>query len=315
MNIDDPQTIIRPLDDLILWWGYAQDEICKNERMSKEYDDLTKKVKDYRRKTYDALTEDYHLKYAIFHICSLRLLNGSLEQSLGTIKDCFCGRWGDTQRRLGRVNAGFAVQALVTKWFHEVGFQIADIEVKHKDSEDREHNFDAEIEDKSGSKYDIEVWHGRGVMPHERDSSADNYLLDKGGTILCEVKGVWNESMKYVSEHGGIGDDADANRLNLGKKIKQLRRDRVGFVIACTRREMPFESLLVPPSWGSNLPDKKCVIVLLLGDGDTQTVEKRGIGYVVHSRGFEAVEAAKNIIRSLKFECIDGNSLTVRMWL
>lgn len=307
MAEDEPRKIIQPLDGLVCWWKHEQGKICKTQHMIKEYNALTGNIEDYRRKTHDVLTEEYHLKYAIFHICSVRLLKSKPDQDLETAKDCFCRRWGDAKRRLGHINAGFAIQVLVTRWIYEAGFPIADIEVKHRDSKGCEHSFDVEMEDKNGDKYDVEIWHGRGVMAHERDSSADSYLTDLKGRPLCREKGVWKESMKYVSEHGGIGDDSDANWRNLMKKIRQLRKDHDGFVIACMGRELPPTPQFIPMSWGPKLPPKKCIIVLQLDGGDAQTAERRGIGYVVPSPGFDST-AAESIIRSMKFKCVDGDS-------
>ena len=316
MSERDPCAGTKPLDDLIDWWKTNQSSICKNPHMAKKYCDLTRQIEDYRRKSCDVMTIRHHLEIIILHIGDLRLLNNELQRGLESANDCFCRRWSGTMRKLDRLAAGggFATQALVTRWLYEAGFQIADIEVTHKDDAGRQHSFDVEIEDVNGNRYDVEVWHGMGVQAHESQRSMFRVLSDRKGAPLCIDDGAWDATMQYVSKYGGIGNDTEANFRSMMKKVGQLRKDRIGFVIACIQPEPPATPPLIPKKWGRELPEKKCIIVLRLGGGEVQTADSRGTGYLVHSPEFESVEAAKGVIQSLKFECDpDGDSLAAML--
>ncbi len=304
MAEDDPCSGTKPLDDLVRWWNANRGNICKNPHMSKEYCNLTRQIQDYRRKSCSLMTAERHLEQVLLNIDDLDRLNYGGKRNLAVAQDCFCKQWGDVERGLDRLEAGagFATQALVTRWLYEAGFRIVDIEVEHKDDKGCLHSFDIEIEDANGDRYDVEVWYGMGPLANEIQRSKSRYLLGRNGNLLCEDEGAWDEHMKYVSEYHCIGSDTDANFRNLMGKIGQLRKDRIGFVIACMQREQSLTPTLIPAKWGPSLPAKKCAIVLRLGSGEVQATENRGTGYIVHSPGFGPVQAAKNIIRSLKFE-------------
>ena len=304
MSERDPCAAIRPLDDLIDWWKTNQSNICRNPHMTKKYCDLTRQIEDYRRKACDVMTIKHHLEIIILHIDDLRQLNNELQRGLEPVIYCFCKKWSDIMRKWDSLaaGAGFATQALITRWLYEARFQIADIEVTHKDDTGRQHSFDVEIEDVNGNRYDVEVWHGMGIQAHESQRSMFRVLFGRKGARLCIDDGAWDATMQYVSKYGGIGNDTEANFRNMMKKVGQLRKDRIGFVIVCIQPEPPTAPTLIPKTWGPELPEKKCIIVLRLGDGEAQTEDRRGTGYLVHSPEFESVEAAKGVIQSLKFE-------------
>ena len=110
--------------------------------------------------------------------------------------------------------------------------------------------------------------------------------------------------MKYITKLRGIGDDSEANFCTLMDKMGQMRKDRLGLVVACIRRELEPDRTLIPKEWGPRLPENRCVIALRVGDGGL-TEERRGTGYLVCSPEFGHTEAAKAVIASLKFEYVD----------
>lgn len=299
----DPCVDLKPLDDLLAWWVKNEGNICRKPGMVEKYHRLTGRIEDYRRKACDLMMIEHHMEQIIISIDKLRQINHKLTQDLEPDSTAFCKRWADSARELDRLKngAGFPTQALVTKWFHEARFRITGIEVEHEDA--GKHDFDIEIEAEDGSTYDIEVWQGIGPLAHEEQLTKSR-ALSVNGKILCVDGGAWNESMKYISKYGGIGDDADANFRTLMKKMAQMRKDRIGVVVACIRRDLKPDITLIPKEWGPRLPDNRCVIALRIGDGGW-TEERRGTGYLVCSPKFGHADAAKTMIESLRFEYVD----------
>lgn len=300
----DPCVDLKLVDELLEWWAANETSICWKPDMVEKYLNLAKKIEDYRRKACDLMTARRHIAQIIDSIDELRQMNYKLMQDLGPVQDDFCKRWADNIRALDRLanGAGFTTQALVTRWFHEAGFRITDIEVEHENAEGA-HSFDIEIEDKDGNTYDIEVWQGTGSLAYEVQLTKMR-ALNKNGRILCDDRGAWDERMEYVSKYGGIGDDADANFRILTRKMGQMREGHTGLVVACIRRELRPDLTLIPKEWGPHLPENRCIIALRIGDGEC-TEEQRGTGYLVCSPKFDHVEETKAMIASLKFEYVD----------
>ena len=313
MDNADPCSDLKPTDELLKWWKKMEPDICCKADMTKKYRNIAKRIEDFRSKMCNLMTVRRYLEQIINSIDELNQMNHSLVQDLGSTYDDFCKRWADNSRKMDRLTsgAGFAIQALVTKWFYEAGFQIADIEVEHEDN-DGKHSFDIEIKDESGTTYDVEVWQGTGPLAYE-EQRAETRALHKGNRMLCKDDGEWDERMKYVSEYGGIGDDADANFRTLIKKMDQMRKNHTGIVVACIRRELKPDLTLIPKEWGPRLPENRCVIALRIGDGG-YTEERRGTGYLVCSPKFAHTEAVKAMIESLKFEYVKYPTVWKYQW-
>lgn len=296
----DPCDELKWVDELLEWWMANKAGICRSPDAVKKHRDLARQIEDSRRKECNLRTVRYHLAQIIYSIDELRQINHDLTAKLKPLKDDFCKRWADTERELNRFvsAAGFATQALVTKWFQEAGFRIADIEVAYEDGRGK-HSFDIEIEHENGT-YDVEVWQCTGPLVHKEQLDRMRFA-GYGGRILCEDMGALDEGERYMSNHGGVGNDA--NLATLMKKVGQLREDRAGVVVALIPYGVQLHPLLVPPEWGAHLPKDKYVIVLQFGDGGW-TEERRGTGYLVRPPESNRVEVVRDMIRSLRFEYI-----------
>lgn len=302
----DPCEDLHWIDKLLGWWGESEADICQTLGMVKKYRDLGRQIKDYRRRACNLKTVMRHTAQIINSIDELRRIGHKMTHGLEPTQDDFCRRWADAERELDLLatRAGFVTQARITRWLHEGGFKITDIEVEHDGGK---HSFDIEIEDGAGCVYDIEVWQDTGLLAH-REQRNRMRILAKGNRILCEDQGAWDKGAEHVSKHGGIDNDAEANLATLLEKVEQLREDSVGVVMACIRPELPIHPTLIPQAWGRRLPEDKCVIVLRFGDGG-RTKERRGVGYLVCSPGFGHVEAARKIIESLRFEYVEDDAV------
>ena len=225
--------------------------------------------------------------------------------------------WGDVVRELDRLWAGggrggFLAQVHITRWFYEAGFKIMDIDVEHEDVNGNRHTFDICVEDVNGNGYDVEVWQGTGPLMHEMQCITARSLVS-GDIALYRDPGKW-DGVKYIAKPGWVGNDADKNFDTLRKKMGQMREDRTGAVVACTQHDPRHLLPLIPQDWGPRLPENRCVIVLRIGDGGF-TEERRGTGYLVCPPKFGHAEAAKSMIKSLKFEYVKyPTPLKYRWW-
>ena len=188
------------------------------------------------------------------------------------------------------------MQALVTKWFHDDNsFTITSIELQGPG-----YDFDIEIADDHGNKYDVEVWYGKSRVAHAMVDSATQFVIGAGGVIVHEDDGIVPEDKKDImTDLGGTDIDPMHDFPKVMKKIEQLRDDHVGFLIACRQNYPPRLFQDIPQEWGCRLPKNKCVIVLYLNNIE---FEIHGAGYVVHHPEFAYHETAKRIIQSLGFE-------------
>ena len=204
------------------------------------------------------------------------------------------------QRELERTldSCGHVVQALITKWFHEDEyFMITDVEVKGAG-----YDFDIEVADRYGNRFDVEVWSGQSKIHHAtRESASIVGVYD--GIIHSHPGTVPNRLSDVASNHGGISLDSKHDLPKIEEKLTQMRDDHVGFLVAC-RLGGDHPTML----WGSNfpivplelIPPNKCIIVLDFDSGSA--FGKRGTGYVLHHPDFGQPEVARNIIRSLGFK-------------
>ena len=298
-----------PFDKLICWLKVNEGNICKNPQMTKKYRELIKKIENCRKEAFELGTKRCYLEQVMLCISKL---NVKPDQYLDIIKECISDQLGDIKRRIDNVfKTGFFTQGIVTRWFYESEYQIIDIEKGKK----KEYDFDIEIEDKNGNRYDIEVWERGGIIEHKIKDSMFRIAQDENGNIISKYKGV-NKDTKYVSELGGVSDGPVLDDLcKLLKKIKQLRKGHTGFLIACgigkeISAKLPLHHPGIPSEWGLRLPEKKCVIVLRFDDLLSET---RGIGYIVHPPRFDNIETAKNIIQSLKFEYVKDSDVIKRL--
>ena len=204
------------------------------------------------------------------------------------------------QRDLERTldSCGHVVQALITKWFHEDEyFMITDVEVKGAG-----YDFDIEVADRCGNRFDVEVWSGQSKIHHAtRESASIVGVYD--GIIHSHPGTVPNRLNDVASNHGGVSLDSKHDLPKIWAKLAQLRNDHIGFLIAC-RPGNDLPTML----WGSNfpivpldlMPPNKCIIVLDFDGGPA--FRKRGTGYALHHPDFGQQEVARNIIRSLGFK-------------
>ena len=303
----EPCANLKPLDDLMEWWKANRSNICRgNQLTAKKYDDITEQIVGYRGQLCRILTLRHMLERRDApDIDELRRLRPDLTQKFVVARDIY-ELQGDAGRELDRLLAGgseggIAVQAFITRWLYEAGFRIADIEVEHEDGRGK-HTFDIDIEGANGNDWDIEVWSGTGPLAHEEMLTMNRGMYVRGE--FCIDPGRWQPGMKYVTERGGKGDDADANFRTLMNKMIQMRESRTGAVVAWIRLDPKPDITLIPKEWGPRLPENRCVIALRSGDGGLAE-EQRGTGYLVCSPKFDHAEAAKAMIKSLKFEYVD----------
>ena len=293
---------------------------------SYKYRVIAKEIKVYQRKAHDMDTLVNALKDIVTIIHKLRQIDHRLTQELESVQKDFCKHWADSvrDRDIMEVRAGIPTQALVTMWFYQAGFQITDIEIKYKDNNDDEHSFDIEVEDQEGNTYDIDVWQATGSLVNLKYYKKQIFLLGKDvcdekgvnneatttlgnahpfGPPLCDEKGVNNEATAALLKKCELGDDSKANFCALMNKMRGLREDRTGIIVALIPDKVLSFFPLIREEWGECLHENKCVIVLRLGNGGWSE-ERYGTGYLVCSPKFAHVKKVKDMIGALKFECV-----------
>ena len=284
-------TNLKLLDDMICWWKTHKPTIHMNPDVVAKYDRIILQLKNYREdvsdkintsKCYARLARDLHES----HICKNSKFMAAEKQA------------NDAQRELCQTldDSGHYIQALITKWFLEGDyFKIEDLEVKGVG-----YDFDIEVTDKHGNKYNIEVWYGQSKLNHAiRESTT--IIRGCQETIHSDPGSVPDRFNGVVSDHGSVSLDSNHDLPKVWKKLDQLRNDHVGFLIACRPRNsslMGFKSdfPIVPQKC---IPPNKCIVVLDFDGGSA--FGERGAGYVVHHPNFAHIEVAKKIIQILGF--------------
>ena len=285
---------LKLLDDMIRWWKenskYIHTDLAVVAKCNSR---ILSQLENYRGVFYN--------KFRTFKQCLV--LAGELYRSHG----CESNEFRDAERQVNEMQKdlertldsyGHGVQALITQWFHEDEyFTITDVEVKGPG-----YDFDVEIADKHGNKFDVEVWSGQSKIHHATRESAT--IAGVYGGIVHSQRGAVPDRLSDVASNlGGVSLDSKHDLPKVWEKLTQLRDDHVGFLIAC-RRGSDFPTML----WESDfpivpqelIPPNKCIIVLDF-DGDPVFGE-RETGYVVHHPDFGQPEVARKIIQSLGFK-------------
>ena len=278
-----PSRNTRRLYDLIRWWNRNQNKIHTDPVIRKKCDRMLFQLKNYHE----------YLKNRIKRLKQLINCGNEVYKKHGPESNEFkkiektCG---EAQRALiaAETDAGHYIQALITKWFYESNcFTIIDIEVKGTN-----YDFDLEVVDESNNKYDVEIWQSKSKYSHALNETAEIKGVYQGKVHTC--RGTIPSRLSDVAPtRTYIKADYNFDLPKIVKKINQLRNDHVGFLIAYRGG---FDPLFVDPE---NIPRNKCILVLChIRDWE---FGKRGFGYAVHHPNFEQIDAAINIIRSLKF--------------
>ena len=284
---------LKLLDDMICWWKENSKHIHTDPAIvAKCNSRILSQLENYRGVFYN--------KVRTFKQCLV--LADKLYRSHGyessELRNAV--RQANTmQRGLERTldSYGHIVQALITQWFHEDEyFTITDVEVKGAG-----YDFDVEVADKHGNKFDVEVWSGQSKIHHATRESAQIVGV-YGGIVRSQPGAVPDRLSDVLSELGGASLDSKHDLPKVLEKLAQLRDDRVGFLIACRRgNDLPtmFCGSNFPIVPQELIPPNKCIIVL---DCDGSLVfGERGAGYVVHHPDFGQPEVARKIIQSLGF--------------
>ena len=278
-----PSRRMRWLYDMIRWWARNQNKIHTDPIINKKCNRMLLQLTNYRE---DVNSKTKHLKQCInFGIQAYKEHGPESNKFKEIEKSC-----GDAQRALieAETCSGHYIQALITKWFYESNcFTITDIEVK-----DDNYDFDLEIADELGNKYDAEIWRSTSKYNHALQMTAEITGIYQGKVHSCS--GIIPPRFSDVaSTRNDIREDFNFDLPKINKKMKQMRDDHVGFLIVSR------DGFNLLPVDSGNIPRNKCMIVLChISDW---SFGKRGFGYTVHRPNFEHVDVAIKIIRSLKF--------------
>ena len=283
---------LKLVDDVICWWKTHKTTVHMDLDVVTKYDGIISQLKHYRKdisnkidtsKRSASLARTLHES----HGCKSSKTIDAEKQAI------------DAQRELCQTldGSGHYIQALITKWFLEGDyFKIEDLEVRSVD-----YDFDIEVADKHGDKYDIEVWYGQSQLNH---AIRESMTIIRGcrEAIHSYPGSVPTRFNNVVSNHGSVSMDPSHDLPKVWKKLDQLRNDHVGFLIACRPRNdfpiMWFKSDF-PIVSQERIPPNKCIVVLDFDGGSA--FGKRGAGYMVHHPHFAHLEVAKKIIQVLGF--------------
>ena len=303
---DDPDTTVNKLrsiriltynlklfDDMIRWWKINQNHIHADPNVVKKCDRIVAQLENYREEFY---TKFKKIKELLTTAGEQYGSHGPESNEFKDVEKQVNGMQRELERTLA--SSGHYVQALVTRWFHEDAyFTISDVEVRGAD-----YDFDIEIADKSGDRYDVEIWSGQSKLHHATRELTD-IMGAYQGNVHSDPGAVPDRLSDVASKYGGVSMASKHDLQKTYEKLEQLRDDQDGFLIAC-RQGNDLHTMLcgtdfpiVPPE---SIPDNKCIIVLIVG-GDA-TSGGHGTAFVVHNPNFKPVEVAKKIIRSLGFK-------------
>lgn len=294
MSNEDPNAMLKPIDELIDWWKANADKISADPNVTKKCKEMIPKLENYRSEAYNRLTELVQIRRRIAELDKLNKSDPALNK-----------RHADALRELNHFedNSGHVMQAYAIKWFHEdtISFTVKDVEVRDPNPDPKpEYDFDIEIADSDGDSYDAEVWLGKSRVAHGMVDTSTQYLVGSDGKPLHIDEGkVPEDKEDIMSDLGGADTDPERDWPKAKKKLDQLRDNHVGFLLAFRSQYPPRIFQNIPLSWGSRLQKNKCIIALYMR---SMEFGKRGFGYIVPHPQFKHAEIAKRIITSLGFE-------------
>ena len=289
---------------MIQWWKCYRTNSCSNLVLVEKCDKLIVSLEESRK----------DLGYKIRALAQSVGFAIEMKRMYGCESSQFEGAETQSNKKQREVVStidacGWYVQALVTKWFLEDNhFEVVDMEMQGSG-----YDFDILIADEYDDRYDIEVWFGHNKRHHALreltrvfGGCKDGPHIDRG-SVQAGLKDV-------ASDHGGINMNSTPDLPKIRKKLKQLRDEYTGFLVACRQKAMPPDMTatdfpIVPPE---SIQTNKCIIVLDFDGG--MVFGKRGTGYLIHHPDFDksSRDVARKIVQSLGFK-YDQSRYTQKM--